>query len=434
MPQGRERKQVSKTMTYDEALEYIHSVSWLGSRPGLERTVRLCSLAGDPQKNLKFVHVAGTNGKGSFTAMLSSILKSAGLKVGCFTSPYVYTFNERFTVDQDPISNDELAEVTEYIKGFADTMTEQPTEFELITVIGFEYFKRSGCDIVILEAGMGGRLDSTNVIDHPELAVITGIALDHTSFLGSTTEAIAGEKAGIIKRGCPSLCGKTDEDAANVIKNKADSVDSALNFCRYERLYGIELSTEGAVFGVRGYTAPFQIGLCGSYQPENALLCITAAELLGINEAFIRQGLKTSKWRARFEVLCRDPLTVFDGGHNPQGVKAAVKSAAALFPGKSIVVSGVMADKDYNEMAADISGVAEKVYCTEPFNSRVLPAEEYAHCFRQQGVETEAVPDVAKAVRTAFAEAKKRRLPLLILGSLYMYRQVHDALYCIEHS
>lgn len=415
-------------MTYDEAIDYIHSVSWLGSRPGLERIRELCSLMGDPQDSLQFIHVAGTNGKGSFTSMLSSVLLSAGKCVGTFTSPYVYTFNERFSVNGEPITDSELADFVEYVKPFAGSMAESPTEFELITAIGFEFFKRKKCDIVILEAGMGGRLDSTNIISESVLSVICGVALDHTEYLGNTTAAIATEKAGIIKRGCPVVCGRLDSSATSVIQNKAAGLDSPVTLCNYDRLDGVNFSLEGSSFCVEGYSKPFDLSLLGTYQPENALLVITAAELLGIAEEHIRAGLMAAVWHARFEVLCHDPVIVFDGGHNPQGVEAAVRSAVSVFHNKAVVVTGVMADKDYAIMAETISKIAAFVYCTEPSNARVLPASDYAEVFEGYGVPAEAIPDVAVAVRTAKAMAQSAGLPVLILGSLYMYRQVRDAL------
>ena len=190
-------------MNYAEALEYIHSVMWMGSRPGLSRTKRLLELLGNPEKGMKFVHVAGTNGKGSTCAMLDSVLRAAGYKVGLYTSPYIVRFNERMCINGEPISDSELAELTAIVKPLAESMEDKPTEFELITAIAFVYFKRHNCDIVVLEAGMGGRLDSTNIITTPILSVITGIALDHTQFLGDTVEKIAQEKAGIIKKNVP---------------------------------------------------------------------------------------------------------------------------------------------------------------------------------------------------------------------------------------
>ena len=189
-------------MNITQALSFIHKTVWLGSKPGLSRTNHLLSLMGDPHKKLKFVHVAGTNGKGSTSACIASILRKAGYKTGLYTSPYINIFNERMMIDGNMISDDELCTLCEYIKPLSDSMTDDPpTEFELITALAMEYFSRNKCDIVVLEVGMGGELDSTNVIDSPECAVITAIDLDHTSFLGSTVEEVASAKAGIIKNG-----------------------------------------------------------------------------------------------------------------------------------------------------------------------------------------------------------------------------------------
>ena len=237
-------------MDYREALEYIHGISWEFCRPGLERIDQLCEKLGHPERELKFIHVGGTNGKGSFCSMLSSILVSAGYKTGLYTSPYVRVFNERMCIDGKMISNEELAEITEYVRPFADSMKDKPTEFELITAIAFEYFRRNKVDVVVLEVGMGGRLDSTNIIPEALLSVITGIALDHVAFLGNTVEKIAAEKAGIIKRGCPVLYGGEDDSAAGVIESTAKRVGSEYYRVDYSSLNIISATLDGADFEV----------------------------------------------------------------------------------------------------------------------------------------------------------------------------------------
>ncbi|MBO5767990.1 MAG: bifunctional folylpolyglutamate synthase/dihydrofolate synthase, partial [Clostridia bacterium] len=211
-------------MNYSAALEYIHSVEWLGSRPGLSRTQELLYKLGNPEKDMRYIHVAGTNGKGSTCAMLDSVLRRAGYKVGLYTSPYIVRFNERMCINGEPISDSELAELVETIKPIADTMEDKPTEFEIITALAFLYYKRHNCDIVVLEVGMGGRLDSTNVIDAPLVSVITGIALDHIAVLGNTVAEIAAEKAGIIKEGSAVVYGGRDDVAFSVSAKKAESL------------------------------------------------------------------------------------------------------------------------------------------------------------------------------------------------------------------
>ena len=414
-------------MTYNEALEYIHSVVWLGSRPGLSRITELCHLIGDPQNKLSFVHVTGTNGKGSTTSMLSSILAEAGYKVGTFTSPYVFRFNERMAVNGEPIADEELAEIIEFIKPYADSMEDSPTEFELITAVGFEYFLRQNCDIVILEAGLGGRLDSTNIIPASKLSIITGIALDHTEILGDTTEKIAAEKAGIIKNGCPVLIGNADSDAREVIKNKAYESASTAYEVDYERISDLNMSLEGSTFSFTGYDSPIEITLAGAYQPRNAAVAITAAEILGIDKDCIIKGVKAAKWPARFEILCKTPAVIFDGSHNPEGIRATVNTVKELFDGKVNILTGVMADKSYSVMAEAISEIADKVYCTKPSNPRALDSEKYAECCRSFGCTSLSVPSVEEAVKAAYNDSKERKVPLLVMGSLYLYSEFREA-------
>lgn len=418
-------------MTYEEAINYIHTVSWTGSRPGLSRITELCGMLGDPQDSLRFIHVAGTNGKGSVSSMLSSVLTEAGMKVGVFTSPYVYRFNERIAIGKEPISDGDLAKTVEKVKTYADKMADPPTEFELITAVGFEYFKDLKCDVVVLEAGMGGRLDSTNVIKSSLLSIITGIDLDHTAILGDTCEKIAAEKAGIIKEGCPVLIGKCKatypadgglNSSEKVVFNAAESKNAPFEKTDYSRLSDIKLSLTGASFRFSGYKDPFKIALAGSYQPENAALVITACEKLCINERYIHEGLKRASWRGRFERLSSDPTVIFDGGHNPQGVSAAVRTVKEVFPVKINVVTGVMADKAYTQMAEMISTVAKKVYCVTPDNPRALPAEKLTQVYLDCGIEAEPFKTVEAAVRAALSDGDT-----LGLGSLYMYKEFFDA-------
>ena len=411
-------------MTYEETLEYIHSICWRGSRPGLERISELCRLLGDPQKKLKFVHVAGTNGKGSTSAMLTSMLTEEGYKVGTFTSPYIFSFRERMCVGGEMISEDELARCTEIVRPYADSMDDPPTEFELICAVGFVYFLRAGCDIVVLEAGLGGRLDSTNIIDKSELSVITGIALDHTEFLGDTTEKIAAEKAGIIKSGCPVIVGRVDDGAREVIVSKAAEMGAPVYHTDYSKLVKKELSLSGATFDFDDMK-DLRISLAGSYQPDNAALAITAAKVMGLKTESIINGLAKVKWRGRFEVLKNDPVVIFDGGHNIDGATAVANSLAALGEEKVILLSAVMADKCYREMSAILAPFCKAVYCVSPEdNPRALSPEDYAAVYAELGVESFGCGDVKKALDAAIERAKKENLPLLITGSLYLYGDI----------
>ena len=419
-------------MNYNEAIEYIHSVNWTFCKPGLERVNELCHALGDPQNSLKFIHVAGTNGKGSFCAMTDSILRRAGYKVGLFTSPYIVRFNERMKIDGRDITNSELCELVEQIKPIADKMQDKPTEFELITALAFLYFARHKCDIVVLECGLGGRLDATNIIKTPILSVITGIALDHTAILGDTVEKIAAEKAGIIKKNVPVLwCGK-DEGAGRVIAEKAKEkgapmlrVDRSSLEIKRTRLSSTQFDYKGR----RGIT----LSLLGSYQPENATNVLSAIDLLNdlgmkIGEDAVKKGLKSVKWRARFEIINKNPLVIADGGHNPEGIDGAVFSIKQYFGDEKVgIITGVMADKDYCYMANRISEVADKVFCLKPSNPRALGAEEYADVFRSLGVKAVACDSVDAAVENAIAWARENGRAVVSLGSLYMYGEVYKA-------
>ena len=413
-------------MRYEEALEYIHSVNWTFCKPGLERIGELCERLGNPQKNLRIVHVAGTNGKGSFCAMLDSVLRRAGYRVGLYTSPYIRFFNERMCVDGQPIANEELAEITAFVRPIADSMTDKPTEFELITAIAFEYFKRQNCDVVVLEAGMGGRLDSTNLIRDPLLSVITGIALDHTAYLGDTVEKIAAEKAGIIKDGAPILYGGEDKIAGAVIEGVAKEKKSPFILVNYTALNNVRSSLDGTTFDFEDHSN-MRIGLLGLYQPKNASVVIKATELLRqrglqIDDTALREGLANAKWQGRFEILTREPLMIFDGAHNPQGIAAAVSSIRHYFADRKVyVLTGVLRDKDYRVIARDIATVASRAFVMAPDNPRALDAEEYAEVLRNAGVQAEAFDSLGSALMAARDVAKRDGVPLLCLGSLYVY-------------
>ena len=417
-------------MNCSEAIEYIHSINWCFCKPGLDRIKALCHMLGDPQKELKFIHVAGTNGKGSFCSMLDSVLRRAGYRTGMFTSPYIRYFNERICFDGAPISDKDLAEVTSYVRPFADSMEEKPTEFELITAIGFEYFRRRGCDVVILETGMGGRLDSTNIIEAPLLSVITGIALDHTAYLGDTIEKIAYEKAGIIKKDCPALFGGNDESALSVIRDYADEVGAPLYVTDRGSIRNVRTTLDGTSFDFEELS-DIRIGLLGLYQPYNAANVKTAVDILNKTGAMqipseaVYEGFSEARWHARFELIGTDPTVIYDGAHNPEGIAAAVRSIKAYFPDKKVyVLSGVMKDKDYNCIAADLSTVASRAFTVTPDNPRALDARDYASVLSAHGINAAPFDTLEDGLSAALDAAKSNNTPLVCLGSLYMYSEL----------
>ncbi len=419
-------------MTYSEAIEYIHSVSWKGSVPGLSRISELCGLLGNPEKELKCIHIGGTNGKGSTSAYLTSILLAAGYKVGTFTSPYVRVFNERIAINGSPVSDERLSEVVGYIRPFADRMDDKPTEFELITAVGFEIFKREKVDVVVLEVGMGGRFDSTNVIKEPLLSVITGISLDHTQLLGDTLDKIAWEKAGIIKERCPALLASLDTSAEKVFLAEAAEKNSPLYYVSPEKICLREISLRGLCLDYKE-RKNIKTTLIGEYQARNIALVCEAVDLLrtkgyNISEDNVYSGIYNAKWHARFELLSAEPVTVFDGGHNEEGVKAALATAKKVFGGKKpIILTGVMADKAYQKMVGMIAAAASEVFTLKPDNPRALDAEELADEYRKCGVKATSADSIDEALSAALSAAKAQGLPLLILGSLYLYKDIYKA-------
>ena len=433
-------------MNYEEALNYIHSVCWQKNVPGLARIGELLGKLGNPQKSLRFIHVAGTNGKGSTCAMLASVLGKAGYRVGLYTSPFIVRFNERMQIDGGQIPDAELAEITEYLKPFAESMAEKPTEFELITAIALVYFAHHTCDFVVFEVGMGGRLDPTNIIDAENVAVsvITGIAMDHTAFLGDTDVKIAAEKAGIIKKGVPVVFGgahvpvgagadcEVDPAAcAKVIKAKAQEMGAPYFESHPEALRSVTSDIFGSRFDFGEYEGLF-IPLAGVYQPYNAATVLAALEILcaqgvDITEKAVKDGFAAVKWPGRFEILCKNPLVISDGGHNPEGIDAAVESAKTYFKEKIQLISGVMADKDYAHMAARMGEVACRAFTVRPDSYRALAAGEFAKVFEQSGVPAEGFATVKDAVFAAMDAGLENGTPTLCLGSLYMYGEVKSA-------
>ena len=417
-------------MTNEEALQYIHSMHTLGNHPGLDHTRALLAALGNPQNAYRCLHVAGTNGKGSFCAMSDAILRAAGYRVGLYTSPYVKDFAERIRVDGENIPPRSLTEITETVRAAAEKLDTPPTEFELITAIAFEYFRREKVDLVVLEVGLGGRLDPTNVIEQPLLSVITGIGFDHTALLGNTLQAIAAEKAGIIKPHCPSLFGGGSDSAGRTLATVAAAVRSPFRTVDRSRLHVQSMTLEGTVFDWDDISG-LHLSLLGEYQPHNAATVLTAMELLRehagmrIPLSAVREGLASVVWHARFERLSADPVVLFDGAHNPQGIAAAVRSIKTYFPDqKVLILSGVMADKDFDGMIEGLKPVTAQAYAVTPDSPRALPAADYASHFQAHGIPAQAFDSIPAALDAAVSAAAERRLPLICLGSLYLYHDV----------
>ena len=417
-------------MTYEEALSYIHSICWKGSKLGLDRTRELLGKLNDPQKELKFIHIAGTNGKGSTAAMLSSILEEAGYRVGLYTSPFINRFNERMQVNHQPIPDEELAALTEYVRPHADAMADSPTEFELITALAMVWFARQKCDIVVLEVGMGGELDSTNIIDVPEAAVIAAMGMDHVKELGPTMADIARAKAGIIKEGGRVVSYGGNSEADEVIAAVCRARNASLCQPDFSAIVPGDFGLEGQTFSYKGWRG-LRIPLVGAYQMNNAAVVLETVEVLrqrgwSVSDEAVRQGLADTRWPARFEVLRRDPVFIVDGGHNPHGIRATAESLSRLFPGRKITfVTGVMADKDVEHILGLIVPLADQFFTVRPDNPRAMDAGELAARIEAMGAKATACASVQDGVDRAI-QAEGPHGVACALGSLYMSGEVRS--------
>ncbi|WP_295581375.1 folylpolyglutamate synthase/dihydrofolate synthase family protein [uncultured Oscillibacter sp.] len=418
-------------MTGEEAIAYIHSFQWQGHAPGLERIRRLLRALGDPQRALRFVHVAGTNGKGSTCACIAAILQAAGYRVGLNTSPYLTVFHERIRVNGAMISDGDLAALTERVRPAAEAMGEHPTEFELITAIALLYFREQGCDIVVLEVGLGGALDASNVIDTPEAAVLTAMGMDHMAQLGPTLADIAAAKAGIIKPGGAVVSYGGCPEADAVFRSTCRERGAALREVDFSRLGDCRLALSGGAFTLAPY-GELRIPLAGAYQVKNAVTAVTAAEVLAergwaISPEDIRRGLAAVCWPGRFEVLRRRPAVLLDGAHNAHGMAAAAESLGMLFPGRRVtVVLGVLADKDVGEMLDCLAPLAEQVFAVRPDSPRALEAEALCRLLAERGVAARPCRTVGEAVAAAIRTAGPEGV-VCALGSLYFSGAVRRA-------
>lgn len=414
-------------MTPDEALSFIHSTSWLGSRPGLERTRELLARLGDPQRNLNFIHIAGTNGKGSAAAMLASVLTAAGYATGLYTSPHLWSFNERMTADSVRITDGEIAELAEELEPHVCAMAAPPTEFELITAMALLWFAKRRCDVVVLEAGMGGRLDSTNVIDAPLCSVITSIGLDHTRELGPTLTDIAREKAGIIKPGCPTVLYAAPEAVTAVIAEVCAERGSPLTVTDFDALSPLSDTIDGQTFRYKDGPV-LRLPLLGAHQLKNAATALDALSVLPftVPDMAVASGLATVQWPARFEIVARKPYVVVDGGHNVQCVETIAAAIRAYFPdSKPVFIVGVLNDKDYRAMTKILAPLAKAFVAVEPRSSRAVPAHILAETLAKWNRPVVTVPNIAAGIEYASSVAGEDGA-VVALGSLYMAGDIRN--------
>ncbi|MCR5526555.1 MAG: bifunctional folylpolyglutamate synthase/dihydrofolate synthase [Lachnospiraceae bacterium] len=433
-------------MNYEEALNYIESTPKFSPKkviPGkepfnLETITELLHRLGDPQDHLKYIHVAGTNGKGSTVAFISSILMESGLKVGIYTSPFLINFTERIRIGKEEIPKDDLARLTEKVSHHIEAMKAEglnaPSEFEIVCAVAFLYFLENNCDIVVLEVGLGGRLDATNVIKHPELAIITTIALDHTEILGDTLEKIAGEKAGIIKDNCKVLLYPQPDSVEKVFENVCHEKNSVLNKAVLPtKLLSADITGQSFELSAGGLHN-YKISLLGSYQINNAAMAVQAAQILrksgySITDENISDGLLHAEWMGRFELLQQKPDVIIDGSHNEEGVGVLAESLHQYFNDKKILfITGVLADKAYDKMMAEIIPLAKCFYTVTPPTPRALSSEDLASYLLDNGApKAVACDQPEKALRQALSDASEDDV-ICAFGSLYYIGEIRSLL------
>ena len=418
-------------------IDRIHEFNRFGMVLGLDRMEELLRRLGNPQDDLKVIHVAGTNGKGSVSKYLEEGLSACGYKMGLYTSPYIETFNERIRYDGADISDEDLEYYGQKVVSAAEAMVadglDSPTEFEVVTAIAFLYFADRQADITILEVGLGGIGDSTNVVKSPLASVITSISYDHMAQLGSSLAEIAVNKAGIIKTGCPVIANVPQRDAAKIIARKAYAMGSRLydisGICAAvsdETPFSQKVSME---LYEKSYS-DVEISMVGRHQAENLKTALATLEILRksgavkLDREALYEGLKRARQPGRFEVISEDPLVIIDGAHNEAGAQALQETMAQHFAGKKILlVAGILADKEIDSIVKFLTKITDHIIVTEPDNPRKLAAEKLAEHVADFGVAAEAVSDVEAAVHRAKELADGYDV-ILFAGSLYLIGDV----------
>lgn len=418
-------------------IDRIHEFNRFGMVLGLDRMEELLRRLGNPQDDLKVIHVAGTNGKGSVSKYLEEGLSACGYKMGLYTSPYIETFNERIRYDGADISDEDLEYYGQKVVSAAEVMVadglDSPTEFEVVTAIAFLYFADRQADITILEVGLGGIGDSTNVVKSPLASVITSISYDHMAQLGSSLAEIAVNKAGIIKTGCPVIANVPQRDAAKIIARKAYAMGSRLYDISGIRAAVSDETPFSQKVSMELYEKSYsdvEISMVGRHQAENLKTALATLEILRksgavkLDREALYEGLKRARQPGRFEVISEDPLVIIDGAHNEAGAQALQETMAQHFAGKKILlVAGILADKEIDSIVKFLTKITDHIIVTEPDNPRKLAAEKLAEHVADFGVAAEAVPDVETAVHRAKELADSYDV-ILFAGSLYLIGDV----------
>lgn len=416
-------------MDYQQAVDYIESLALPRGRYGLERLKQALELLGNPQHKVRFVHVAGTNGKGSCAAMLASVLKEAGYRTGLYISPHLRRYNERMQVDGVDILDDDLIRAAQRVKEACEQLGGTPIVFEVLTLMALWYFAERRCDFVVLEVGIGGKLDATNCIPAPAAALIAQLGFDHTETLGSTIEEIAAQKGGIAKPGSQLVMAEQEPAALRVVEQLCREQGCGFTVADPERLRVLSTSPEGQRLRDRTY-GELLLPLAGSHQVKNAANVLTVVEVLkgegfAIPDRAVRQGIESTVWPARFERLSRSPDFILDGGHNPQCVQAAVQALQDYYPGKKVVfLTGMMKDKDSAAMLAKMAEVAKAFVCLHADSDRAFGAQELAREI-ENTLSLAAYPAASAQEGCALAQRLAGEQGVVCaLGSLYLAGEI----------
>ncbi|MPQ44241.1 bifunctional folylpolyglutamate synthase/dihydrofolate synthase [Clostridium tarantellae] len=419
-------------MNYNEAIAYIENTSKFGMNFGLERIEKILELLDNPQKKIKCIHVGGTNGKGSTTAMIASILKEAGYKVGMYTSPYIEFFEERIQINNKNISKDDLIDALEKVKNVIDKVIklgyDNPTQFEIITAIMFYYFAKENVDYAIIEVGLGGRLDATNVIN-PLLVVLTSISYDHMNILGNTIEEITFEKCGIIKRGCMVVSYPQQDNVFEIINKKCIDTKSNLYLVSENSLKSLSINKDSFIqeitINILEEKFNLNLPLLGEHQINNCLVAVTAIMTLrnlglNVDDNSIINGIRKVKWIGRMEVLSKDPLIVIDGAHNIDGIKKLSNSLSKYFNyNKLNLIIGMLGDKQVDEMVNEIIKYSSNIIVTEPHNHRAENINSLYNKILSKNKKCFAIEQYEEALKKGINLLGNEDM-LLISGSLYM--------------
>ena len=424
---------------YQETLDWIHSTMRFGSKLGLERVRRLLSLLGDPHLDQEYIHVAGTNGKGSVTAMVASALGAAGFRTGMYISPYLEDFRERIVLNGRMIPKTDLVSLAGEVRPAVEEMLaegfEHPTEFEIITALAFLYYSRQQCDYVSLEVGLGGRFDGTNVVT-PAVSTIATISFDHMDRLGDTLGKIAYEKAGIVKPGVPVVTGVTASEPLSAIRDRANELGSPLYVVAQSRDADVtwdevSYSMDGQVIDVHGPSFEYKglkVPLMGRHQQQNAALAVASLELarpctrtkgIYLDRAAVARGIAATVWPGRLEVLWRNPMVILDGAHNPDGARVLAEAMRHVPRRHLICVLGILGDKAYKEATSIIAPMCDQVIVTRPDTPRALDLGALADEVGRYVPKVVVEPDIGKALDAALAKASPQDA-VLCCGSLYL--------------